>query len=108
MHKVFGRELSEKIIKWKRSMIGVRRMIETIAESLTSFLYEAKQNAEHKQVPQLLSWTKRIDLLNIVDVFRRAKQTNQNRFFWMNHTNAFAIAGVGEAERIETADNSAN
>ena len=83
-------------------------MIDTKAETLTSFLYEAKANAEHKQVPQLLSWTKRIDLLNIMDVFRRAKQTNQNRFFWMNHTNDFAIAGVGEAERIETADNSAN
>src|SRR5699024_12826355 len=79
-----------------------RRSSDLKAETLTSLLYEAKANAEHKQVPQLLSWTKRIDLLNIMDVFRRAKQTNQNRFFWMNHTNDFAIRSEEHTSELQS------
>lgn len=79
-------------------------MIDTQEKTLSSYIYEAKEKAEQKQAPQLLSWTKKIHPLEIIDVFRNAKQTNQNRFFWMNHTKDFSIAGVGEAEQIETED----
>lgn len=79
-------------------------MIDTQEKTLLSYIYEAKEKAEQKRAPQLLSWSKKIHPLEIIDVFREAKQMNQNRFFWMNHTNDFSIVGVGEAEIIETED----
>src|SRR5699024_233099 len=42
----------------------------------------------------------------MMEVFRAASLTNENRTFWTNHENTFSVVGFGEAKRLVVGDES--
>lgn len=80
-------------------------MIELKEKTLQSFLYKAIDKAASFQKQQLVSWTKEIGAVPLLDVFHRAKNSGKNRIFWMNSTNDFSIVGIGTAHHIVAEEN---
>lgn len=80
-------------------MIGLKE------KTLQSFLYKAKEQATALQTKQLISWTKQINEVDMLDVFESAKQTGKDRLFWTNSTNDFSFVGVGSVKKIVAGKN---
>lgn len=73
--------------------------------TLTSFLHDAKDRAAEKGSKQLVSWTKKIEPLSMIDAFKQMEYSNLNRLFWANSKRDFILFGIGtEAKIIATDD----
>lgn len=76
-------------------IIGGIYMIELEEKTLQSFLYKAIDEAISLRKQPLFSWTKKIDKVDLIDVFQAAENTKKDRLFWTNSSNDFALVGVG-------------
>src|SRR5699024_90625 len=75
-------------------------MIQMKESKLMSFISEAKKQATEKGVPQLMSWTKKIEPLSIIDAFKRTEKFGKNRLFWSNSNQDFILFGFGTTKVI--------
>lgn len=79
-------------------------MIQMKEVTLTSFLHDAKAIAMEKGKQQLISWTKKIYPLSIINAFKRMEPFNENRLFWSNSDRNFMLFGFGTVEEIVATD----
>lgn len=75
-------------------------MIDVREEALLSFLYKVKEQVVTTNEQKLFSWTKEINPVDLLDVFASAYKLNENRLFWTNSDNDFAIFGVGTTKEL--------
>lgn len=68
--------------------------------TLTSFLQDAQVKATEQGRAQLVSWTKKINPLSIIDAFKRMEYSNFNRLFWANSERDLMLFGIGSAAEI--------
>lgn len=80
-------------------------MIQMKEITFTSFINDAVKRAIELGKPQLISWTKKIKPLSIVDAFNQAEAFNENRIFWSNSEQSFMLFGLGTAEEIIATEN---
>src|SRR5690625_3801650 len=71
-------------------------------EELTfqSFLYKAIEKVNTIQEEQLISWTEKIHPLDLLTVFAVAEEMNEDRVFWSNSSNDFALVGIGSVHKL--------
>ncbi|MBM7570910.1 isochorismate synthase [Aquibacillus albus] len=78
-------------------------MIQTEVKELEEALEEAIMIAKDKNEPQLLSYTDKINEVNPISFFNKAKDINdRNRFFWTSSTDSFFLVGAGEAFGLQS------
>lgn len=75
-------------------------MMQMKEKTLTSFLHDAKMNATEKGKNQLISWTKKIDPLSLIDAYKRTENLKENRLFWSNSNQSFILLGLGTVKEI--------
>src|SRR5699024_4379287 len=80
------------------------KMIQMKEKTLTSFLQEAIVRAGEKNTAQLISWTKKIEPLSIIDAFKKTEDFARNRLFWTNSEQDFILFGLGTAAEIVALD----
>lgn len=68
--------------------------------TLTSFLQRAKEMALEKGTEQLISWTKQIAPLSMIEAFKRMEAFDENRLFWSNSERDFMLFGFGTVQEI--------
>lgn len=90
-------------------------MMQMEERTLLAFLHDAYEQAIQKGSEQLISWTKKIAPISIIDVFKRTEASEENRHFWTNSDRDFALFGYGslielvaENNRFETIKNKWN
>lgn len=79
-------------------------MIQMKEVTLLSFMHDAKQRAMEKDKQQLMSWTKKIDPLSMIETFKRMESYNENRLFWSNSNRDFMLFGFGTVREIVATD----
>lgn len=72
--------------------------------TFTSFINDAIKKAISNGEPQLISWTKKIEPLSLIDAFDRTESFNENRIFWSNSEQNFMLFGFGTAKEIVATD----
>ncbi|MEI3605453.1 isochorismate synthase [Pseudogracilibacillus sp. SE30717A] len=75
-------------------------MIELKEMTLESFLYNIQSKLTHKETKQLISWTSKINPVDLLTVFESANKSNLDRIFWTNSSNDFALVGVGSVHKL--------
>ncbi len=75
-------------------------MIELKEETLSSFLYNLQSKRTHTKPNQLISWTSKINPVDLIAVFDGAKNSNHDRIYWTNSSKNFALVGVGSVHKI--------
>ena len=80
-------------------------MVQIKEMTLTSFLEDAKKLARNKGKAQLVSWTKKIEPLSLVQAFDSLESFNMNRLFWSNSEQTFMLLGFGTAKEIVVTEN---
>lgn len=72
--------------------------------TLSSFLNKAKSNAIKSKQQQLISWTMKIDEVDLLSVFEASYETKKERLFWTNSTRDFAFIGLGSLIKLVAHD----
>lgn len=75
-------------------------MMELKEMTLTSFLYKAKEIAQKRNVQQLVSWTRQIQAISLLDAFAAVEETEEDRLFWSDSSQDFMLLGIGSAQKI--------
>src|SRR5699024_4199386 len=89
-----NKEIGTSYLEVKIKMIQMKEL------TLTSFLHDAKVKATEKGSEQLVSWTKKIEPLSMIDAFKRMEYSSLNRLFWANSKRNFMLFGIGTATEI--------
>src|SRR5699024_3148068 len=63
-------------------------------------------NAEKAKETLYASYTEEITSIQLIDVFKRARDLNENRTFWHSYSNNFTSVGIGETAIISNQDDS--
>ncbi|CQR48208.1 Salicylate biosynthesis isochorismate synthase [Paraliobacillus sp. PM-2] len=79
-------------------------MIELKEKTFKILLNEAYQTVREDTTTRLISVTERIDPVNPLVVFERAKDVGNNRFFWSSVAEDFYLVGVGESLSFQATD----
>ena len=80
-------------------------MIELKEMTFQSFLYKAVNKANKTSSKQLISWTNKINPLDLLSVFETAKELNKDRIFWTNSSNDFSLVGIGSVQKLIAHEN---
>src|SRR5690625_1367454 len=73
--------------------------------TLQYFLYREKETAQKRNNRVLVSWTKKIELPNILQIFEAAESLGKDRLFWRNYTGTFTLVGIGTVHQIVAREN---
>ena len=80
-------------------------MIELKEMTFQSFLNNAVKKANKTNSKQLISWTNKINSVDLLSVFETAKELNKDRIFWTNSSNDFTLVGIGSVQKIIAHEN---
>ena len=81
-------------------------MVELKEKTLESLLKQVKINAEKAKETLYASYTEEITSIQLIDVFKRARDLNENRTFWHSYSDNFTSVGIGETAIISNQDDS--
>src|SRR5699024_1411288 len=79
-------------------------MVELKEKTLESLLKQVKINAEKAKETLYASYTEEITSIQLIDVFKRARDLNVNRTFWHIYRDNFTSVGRGEKAIISNQD----
>lgn len=79
-------------------------MIETKDISLESFISKIITKNDRTDEQTLISWTEKLNKVNLLSVFQNALQTNKQRLYWKNSANTFEFVGIGSVHTIIAED----
>src|SRR5690625_4932050 len=80
------------------------KMIETKDISLESFISKIITKNDRTDEQTLISWTEKLNKVNLLSVFQNALQTNKQRLYWKNSANTFEFVGIGSVHTIIAED----
>src|SRR5690625_1936283 len=81
-------------------------MVELKEKTLECLLKQVKINAEKAKETLYSSYTEEITSIQLIDVFKRARDLNENRTFWLSYSDNFTSVGIGETAIISNQDDS--
>src|SRR5690625_3213905 len=81
-------------------------MVELKEKTLESWLKQVIVNAEKAKETRDASYTEEITSIQVIDVFKRARDLNENRTFWHSYSDNSTSVGIGETAIISNQDDS--
>ncbi len=94
----------DKSLRFKFS--GGLDMVELKENTLESLLNQVKINAKNNNESLYASYTEEIPSIQLIDVFKRAREIEENRSFWHSYSDNFTSVGIGEMAVISSEDDS--
>lgn len=77
-----------------------RQMTQMKEITLTSFINNAVKRAKEMGTKQFISWTKQMNEISLLDMFKYSERFDENRLFWTNSKRDFMLLGFGTAKKI--------
>src|SRR5699024_48734 len=81
-------------------------MVELKEKTLESLLKQVKINAEKAKETLYASYTEEITSIQLIDVFKRARELNETRPFWNSYSDNFTSVEIGETAIKSNQDDS--
>src|SRR5699024_11193519 len=81
-------------------------MVELKEKTLESLLKQVKINAEKAKETLYASYTEEITSIQLIDVFKRAREFYENRNVWHSYSDNYTSVGIGQTASISSQDDS--